>query len=38
MLVYVRERITTFLTEQVITVGGKFHANETVYANIVYGS
>jgi hypothetical protein len=33
----VRERIATFLMEQVITAGGKFHADETVWAQIMYG-
>jgi hypothetical protein len=28
----VHERIATFLMEQVITAGGKFHADETVWA------
>jgi hypothetical protein len=37
LLADVRERIATFLMEQVITVGGKFHADETVWANIVFG-
>jgi hypothetical protein len=37
-LVYVRDRIATFLMEEVITVRGKFHDDETVWANIVYGS
>jgi hypothetical protein len=37
MLVDVRERIDTFLMEQVITVGGKFHADETLWAQIMYG-
>jgi hypothetical protein len=36
-LVYVRERIATFLMEQVITVEGKFHADETVWAQIIHG-
>jgi hypothetical protein len=30
-------RIATFLMEQVITTGGKFHADETLWANIVFG-
>jgi hypothetical protein len=33
----VRERIATFLMEQLITAEGKFHADETVWANIVFG-
>jgi hypothetical protein len=37
MLVYVRERIPTFLMEQVITVGGKFHVDEIVWAHIIHG-
>jgi hypothetical protein len=37
LLADVRERIATFLMEQVITAGGKFHADETVWANIVFG-
>jgi hypothetical protein len=36
-LVNVRDRISTFLMEQVITVRGKFHADETVWAQIKYG-
>jgi hypothetical protein len=31
------ERIATFLMEQVITTGGKIHADETVWAQIMYG-
>jgi hypothetical protein len=37
LLVDVRERISTFLVEQVITVGGKFHAEKNVLAQIMYG-
>jgi hypothetical protein len=37
LLADVSERIATFLMEQVITAGGKFHADETVWANIVFG-
>jgi hypothetical protein len=37
LLADVRERIATFLMEHVITVGGKFHDDETVWANIVFG-
>jgi hypothetical protein len=33
----VREKITTFLMEQVITAGGKLHVDETVWAQIMYG-
>jgi hypothetical protein len=33
----VRERIATFLVEQVITAGGKFHDDETVSAQIMFG-
>jgi hypothetical protein len=36
LLADVCERIATFLMEQVIIVGGKFHADETVWANIVF--
>jgi hypothetical protein len=36
-LVNVREIIATFLVELVITTGGKFHADETVWALIKYG-
>jgi hypothetical protein len=37
LLADIRERIDTFLMEQVIADGGKFHADETVWANIVFG-
>jgi formamidopyrimidine-DNA glycosylase len=37
LLADVRERIATFLMEQVIIAGGKFHADEIVWANIVFG-
>jgi hypothetical protein len=37
LLADVRERIATFLMEQVIIAGGKFHDDETVWANIVFG-
>jgi hypothetical protein len=37
LLADVRERIATFLMEYVITAGGKFHADETVWAQIMYG-
>jgi hypothetical protein len=37
LLVDVHERIATFLMEQVITAEGKFHADETVWAQIMYG-
>jgi hypothetical protein len=37
LLADVRERIATFLMDQVITAGGKFHDDETVWANIVFG-
>jgi hypothetical protein len=33
----IRERIATFLMKQVITAGGKFRADETVWAHIMYG-
>jgi hypothetical protein len=36
LLADVRGRIATFLMEQVITTGGKFHADNTVWANIVF--
>jgi hypothetical protein len=38
LLADVRERIATFLMEQVITAGGKFHVDEGVWAEIVYGA
>jgi hypothetical protein len=37
LLADVREIIATFLMEQVITAGGKFYADETVRAQIMYG-
>jgi hypothetical protein len=37
LLADVRERIATFLRERVITTRGKFHADETVWAQIMYG-
>jgi hypothetical protein len=37
LLADVRERIATILMEQVITAGGKFHAHEIVWAQIMYG-
>jgi hypothetical protein len=37
LLADVRERIATFLMEQVITTGGKFYADETEWAHIMYG-
>jgi formamidopyrimidine-DNA glycosylase len=37
LLANVRERIAKFLMEQVITAGGKFYADEGVWAEIVYG-
>jgi hypothetical protein len=37
LLADVRERIATFLMEQVTTAGGKFHADETAWDNIVFG-
>jgi hypothetical protein len=36
LLADVREIIVTFLMEKVITAEGKFHADETVWANIVF--
>jgi formamidopyrimidine-DNA glycosylase len=37
LLADVRERIATFLMEQVIIARGNFYANETVWAHIMYG-
>jgi hypothetical protein len=37
LLADVRERIATFLMEHVITAKGKFYADETVWAHIMYG-
>jgi hypothetical protein len=37
LLADVRERIATFLMEHVITAGGKFHVDDTVWAQIMYG-
>jgi hypothetical protein len=37
LLADVRERIATFLVEQVITTGGKFYADEAVWDHIMYG-
>jgi hypothetical protein len=37
LLVDVRERIDTFLMEQMITAEGKFYADEAVWAQIMYG-
>jgi hypothetical protein len=37
LLADVRERIATFLMEQVITTGGKFHVDETVWVEIMFG-
>jgi hypothetical protein len=37
LLADVRERISTFLMEQVITAEGKFYADDAVWAEIVYG-
>jgi formamidopyrimidine-DNA glycosylase len=37
LLANVHERIATFLMEQVIIAGGKFYADETVWAQIMYG-
>jgi hypothetical protein len=37
LLADVRERIATFFMEQVITARGKFYANDTVWAQIMYG-
>jgi formamidopyrimidine-DNA glycosylase len=37
LLADVRERIGTFLMEQVIIAGGKFYVDETVWAQIIYG-
>jgi hypothetical protein len=38
LLADVRERIATFLMEQVITARGIFYADETVWAQIMYGN
>jgi hypothetical protein len=37
LLADVRERIAKFLMEQVITTGGKFYVDDTVWAQIMYG-
>jgi hypothetical protein len=37
LLADVRERIATFLMKHVITAGGKFYADETVWDHIMYG-
>jgi hypothetical protein len=37
LLADVLERITKFLMGQVITAGEKFYADETVWAQIMYG-
>jgi hypothetical protein len=37
LLVDVRERIATFLMEQVITAGGKVFAGDAVWAEIMFG-
>jgi hypothetical protein len=37
LLADVRERIVKFLMEQVIIVGGKFYADDAVWAEIMYG-
>jgi hypothetical protein len=37
LLADVPERIATFLMKQVTTAGGKLHADETMWANIVFG-
>jgi hypothetical protein len=37
LLADVRERVATFPMEQVITAGGKFYADDTVCAEIMYG-
>jgi formamidopyrimidine-DNA glycosylase len=36
LLADVRERVVTFLMEQVITAGGKVYADETVWVHIMY--
>jgi hypothetical protein len=38
LLADVRESIATFLMEQVIAAGGIFHADDTVWAQIMYGN
>jgi hypothetical protein len=37
LLVDVHARIAKFLMEQVITAGGKFYADDAVWAEIMYG-
>jgi hypothetical protein len=37
LLANVHERIATFHMEQVIAARGKFHADDTVWAQIMYG-
>jgi hypothetical protein len=37
LLADVRDRVATFIMEQVITAGGKFYVDETVWAQIMYG-
>jgi hypothetical protein len=37
LLADVRGRIVKFLVEQVITAGGKFYADDVVWAEIMYG-
>jgi hypothetical protein len=37
LLADVCDRIATILVEQVITARGKFHADENVWAQIMYG-
>jgi hypothetical protein len=37
LLVDVHERIATFLMEQVITAGGKFFVDDTMWAEIMFG-
>jgi hypothetical protein len=38
LLIDVRETIATFHMEYLITVGGNFHADQTVWAQIMYGN
>jgi hypothetical protein len=37
LLAAVRERIAKFLMEQVITAGGKYYADDAMWAEIMYG-
>jgi hypothetical protein len=37
LLADVHERIANFLMDEVITAGGKFYADDAVWAEIMYG-